>query len=220
MSIRLLALAVFIGSLATVHADQIKYVVYDKDEKRGTLVDEITGDDDSGYVDESTLTITRDGKTVSIHELTHYDKTGADTSKSLDTTDNDKELKIKAALSDDGAKVTVWEGDDKTEPPAVPLASKTSRVDPTNFWFKKGSPDVGTSVVYQGFDVLEGKWSDITLKYVGKKKIKVDGQEVEANEIDRTEGDDSSTIYVDSKGDLVLLVDGDMRIERQMTVSA
>src|SRR5579862_4513070 len=100
MSIRLLALTVLIGLFASVHADQIKYVVYDKDQKKGTLVDEVTGNDDDGYVDESTLTINSDGKSVSIHEITHYDKTGADTSKSLDSDEGDKTIKIKAALSD------------------------------------------------------------------------------------------------------------------------
>jgi hypothetical protein len=63
----------------------------------------------------------------------------------------------------------------------------------------------------------ELKWSDVTLKYVGKAKIKIGDKELEENEIDRTSGDEEEKIYVDDKGDAVLIVDGDMRIERDLS---
>jgi hypothetical protein len=208
--------------LATMaFADPIKYTIFAKSEKEGkmekvgSLVTETTGDDDSGYVDDTTTSLTKEDKTLTIHELVHYGKDGVATSRTMELSGAGVDVKIKAALSDDGAKVSLWEGDQKDEK-EIALATKTSRADATNFWFKKKSPKEGDSVTYQTFDVQELKWSDVTLKYVGKAKVKVGDKELEENEIDRTEGDETSQVYVDDKGDAVLFVDGEMRIERQM----
>lgn len=213
MTIRTFALLTLLGLSVAALADPIKYTVKIKGEKVGTYVEETTGDDSSGYVDESTLTLTHEGKTATIHEIAHYGKDGIDTSKSVDISQDDHELKLKAALSDDGAKLTIWADDNKDEKD-VSLATKTTRADPTNFWWKGVVPEVGKTVTYQSFDLESQEWSDVTLKYVGKATIKLGDKDVEANEVDRTEGDESSKIYVDDKGDAVLVEDGDMRIER------
>jgi hypothetical protein len=205
-------------------AAPIKYNVLAKEKdgtmaKIGTLLQETSGDDASGYVDESTLTLEQEGHKATFHELTHYGKDGMDTSKTFDFTPPDgPEIKIKATLDDSGAKVTVWKGDDKDEK-QIDLASKTPRADATNFWFKTVHPKEGDSVTYQSFSVEDPEdlaWTDVTLKLVGKKTVKVGGKDVEANEIDRTEGEDKSTIYVDDKGDAVLVIqaDGNLRFER------
>jgi hypothetical protein len=200
---------------AAAWADPIKYTVFVNKEKVGTLVSETTGDDDSGYVDDSTMTMTHEDKSVSFHELVHYGKDGIATSRSMEITGGDADVKIKATLSDDGAKVSLWDGDQKEEK-EVPLSTKTSRVDATNFWFKKDKPALGDTVTYQAFDLQEMKWSDVKLKFVGKAKVKIGDTEIEENEIDRTEGEETTQIYVDEKGDAVLILDGEMRIERKM----
>jgi hypothetical protein len=213
----LLSIALTTISVATC-AEPIKYTVLVKGEKTGSLVAETTGDDDSGYVDESTLTLTKDGKSMDIHEIVHYGKDGIVTSRSMEVTGEEPEVKLKSVLSDDGAKVTAWIGDQKVEKD-VPLKTKTSRADATNFWFKKGAPPVGTTVTYQTFDLESSEWSDVTLKFVGKVKVTIGDKTLEENEIDRTEGDQNSKVYVDDNNDAVLIEDGDMRIERIFTIS-
>ena len=204
--------AILAGGFAS--AAPIKYTVFVKSEKVGSLVQETSGDDDSGYIDDSTMTMNQEGKTATMHEIVHYGKDGVVTSRTMDVSGGDQDLKIKAALSDTGAKLSFWMGEDKDEKD-ITLATKTTRADPSNFWFKKVTPDPGTSITYQSFDLQEAKWSDVTLKFVGKVKVKIGDQELEENEIDRKEGEDETKIYVDTKGDAVLIIDGEMRIERQ-----
>jgi|GEM_PF-6735036 len=214
------SLALLVASMA--FGAPIKYTVLSKSkdgsmEKVGSLTQETTGDDSSGYVDESTLTMDSDGHKMTLHEITHYGKDGVDTSKTFEVSTDGHEVKVKATLGDDGAKVTAWQDDQKDEK-QIELTTKTARADATNFWFKPNKPKDGDSVTYQAFDVEDLSWSDVTLKMVGKKTVKVGGKDVDAYEIDRTQGDDKSTIYVDDKGDAVLVVEGDndMRFERDM----
>jgi hypothetical protein len=215
MNVRLL-LAISVAALSMVaSADPIKYTVKIGDEKVGTFVDETTGDDTSGYVDESTFTMTHEGQSATIHEISRYGKDGIDFSKTLEISQDGHNLKVRAKLSDDGAKLSIWDDDNKDEK-EIPLGDKTSRVDATNFWWKTTKPDPGQTVTYQSFDMEEMKWSDVTLKFVGKAKVKIGGQEYDANEIDRTEDDETSKVYVDDKGDALVIEDGDMRIERDM----
>jgi hypothetical protein len=215
MSIRSLAILAVLGLSVVAFADPLKFTVRIKGEKVGTYVEETTGSDTDGYVDDSTLTLTHEGKTATIHEIAHYGKDGIDTSKSVDISEDDHEAKVKATLTDDGAKLSIWTDSDKDEKD-VPLGSKTPRADPTNFWWKGVTPDAGQTVTYQSFDLETLTWSDVTLKFVGRTKVKLGDKEVDANEVDRTEGEESSKIYVDDKGDALLVEDGDMRIERDM----
>ncbi|HWD40762.1 MAG TPA: hypothetical protein VG944_18080 [Fimbriimonas sp.] len=200
--------------------EQLKYVVYQREkkeddfEKAGTMTDETTGGDDDGYVEEYTLNYAKSKNTK--HVILHYDKNGIESSKSIEIEDGETTVKFKATMDDDGAKVTAWVNDQKVEK-TFPLATKTSRADPTDFWFKKVKPAVGDSVTVQEFDPEEGKWSDATLKFVGRKKIKMGDSEVELNEIDRHAADDDMVIFVDDKGDLVRMenVGGTFRIDRE-----
>jgi hypothetical protein len=211
------SVALVAGFLLTgsAFAEPIKYTIFVNKDKVGTLISEITGDDASSYVEDSVITMSGDGKSVEIHEILHYGKNGVATSGSYEVTGGDQDAKIKAKFSDDGANVSLWAGDQKDEK-TVALSTKTSRSDLSNFWFKKSKPDVGATVTYQTFDFEELKWADVTLQFVGRAKIKVGDKDLEENEIDRTEGDRSSKIYVDEKGDAVLILDGEMRVERQM----
>jgi hypothetical protein len=141
-----------------------------------------------------------------------------DTSKTFDMSADGHEVKVKATLDDAGAKITAWQDDQKDEK-QIALATKTARADATNFWFKTITPKEGDSVTYQSFDIEQGEWADVTLKFVGKKTVKVGSKDVAALEIDRTQGEDKSTIYVDDKGDAVLVIedDGTMQFERDMS---
>jgi hypothetical protein len=217
----LLAFLVAAVSVAAV-ADPIKYTVRLKGEKVGTYVDETTGDDDSGYVDDSTLTMTHEGQSATIHEISRYGKDGIDLSKIVEVTQEGHNLKVKAVLGDDGAKVSIWDDDQKDEQ-EVPLADKTPRADATNFWWKNSKPSSGDSVTYQSFDMEEMKWTKVTLKFVGRSKIKIGDQELDANEVDRTqievdhpEAQETSKVYVDDKGDPLVIEEGEMRIERDL----
>jgi hypothetical protein len=204
MNVRPLIFAIAALAATSAFADPLKFTVRVKGEKVGTFVDEITGDDSSGYLDDSTLTMKVGGNSTTIHEIEHYGKDGIDTSKTIEATQEGHTAKIKAVLGDDGAHLSIWIDDNKEEKD-VPLSGKTSRADATNFWWKKAPPKEGDSVTYQSFEMDDLKWTDVTLKYVGKAKIKIGDKEIEANEVDRTEGDETSKIYVDDKGDPLLL---------------
>ncbi len=215
MRARYLIFALAALAASSAYADPLKFTVRMKGEKVGTFVDEITGDDASGYVDESTLTLTHEGQTATIHEIEHYGKDGVDTSKSVEISQEGHTAKVKAKLADDGAHLTIWTDDNKDEKD-IPLADKTSRADATNFWWKSVTPKAGDSVTYQSFNMEQLTWSNVTLKYVGKAKVKIGDKELEANEVERTEDEETTKVYLDEKGDPLVVEEGDMRIERDL----
>ena len=212
---------VLLAALISVvsHAAPLTYQMISKGEKIGTLVLETSGNETDGFVDESTVTMKQGEKTVTLFERVKYGKDGIVTSKTMTFSLDSQDAKATANFSDDGAKVSLIGGDQKDEK-EVPLATKLSRVDETNFWFKSVVPEVGKKVSYQGFDMQTLTWSDVTHTYVGKSKVKIGDEERELYQINREADEDKSTIYLDDKGDPVLIVEGDMRIERVKEVVA
>ena len=150
----------------------------------------------TGMTLHSAVTIRQQGHTITIDILSNSDKRGMMIKKVMKVSRVGQTTTITTTFDAKGATVVASTGEKAT----VPLATKTSRVDITDFWFVKVTPKVGQKAVYQSFDPLRGKWSDVKTVYAGKQNISVNGQSVAAHVIKQTRETQTSTLFLDAKG--------------------
>ncbi|RYG48100.1 hypothetical protein EON79_05490 [bacterium] len=204
-------------------AAETKYNVLREDKKVGTLTRNIEGSEEEGFVDTNVIEVEQDGKTFKLTEVQKFDKEGVVSESTLKMLIEGTEITLFATYSDEGAKVKATGPDGSEQGLDVPLATETSRKDPTWFWFKTIKPEIGASASYQNFDLQEGKWVDVTYTLKGRTKVTIDGKEIEGNEIESTEvskdedGEtvtETSKIVIDDKGDLLVYESENQKIER------
>lgn len=204
-----------VAMLAMVaQAGPLKYVIKVKGEKTGTVTTETTGNPEDGFTDDTTIEMAEGGRKGTIRIVTKYDKTGTDSSKTMTISFGEGDIKVAAKLSDSGAEIKVTTDDGATDDQEIKTTTNTSRVDETYFWFKTIKPEVDKKVTYHGFDIQEGVWRDVTHQYKGKEKIKIGDKEIEAHKVLRTEDEEETTVYLDDKGELLVYINDDTRIER------
>ena len=90
----------------------------------------------------------------------------------------------------------------------------SSRADASDLWFTKVLPSSGTTVHSTVFDIEYAKWREVETTYLGKKWITVNGRQVEANEVRDIRDNKVRTVYLDDKGQPVLMKNGDLRTEK------
>ncbi|CAN5673099.1 hypothetical protein BH11ARM2_BH11ARM2_01140 [soil metagenome] len=199
-------------------AVETKYNLFQKDQKIGTLTHNSEGSDMDGYTDTTVMELSQDGHDVKLTEVSKYDKDGITNESSLNVHFEGGDGSVVATLSDGGAKIKSVAPDGAEEGSDVPLATDTSRKDPTWFWFKTVKPEVGTKATYQDYDIQSGAWEDVTYEVKGRTKVTIGDKEYEGNELERTSGtgEDAETakIVVDDHGELLLYESDEQRIER------
>lgn len=97
-------------------------------------------------------------------------------------------------------------------PDSVPLANKAE------FWFLRDQPKVGDSVAAYTFSTEDRRWALSMTEFLGKAKIKLGKQTLEANHIITTRSGKKVNAYLDAKG-IPLLIDSPVRLERILEVT-
>jgi hypothetical protein len=181
----------------------------------GSVTTELTGNDAAGHVRDTQIKLTEGGKLVSIHEVDHYDKDGITELKTAEVVADGHTTKSSAVLNKEGAKLTVWTDDTKSEK-EVPLATGANQADLSNFWFSKVQPEIGATATFQSFHMDKNEWVEETRKYIGRTTVKVGDKQISAYQVEHKEGNRVSTQYFDEKGELLVETDNELRIERQL----
>ena len=89
-----------------------------------------------------------------------------------------------------------------------------SRADASDLWFNKVIPTVGTRVTCTVFDIEHARWQVVETTYLGKKWITVNNRQIEANEVIDIRDGNVRKVYLDDKGQPVLMRNGPLRTEK------
>jgi hypothetical protein len=89
-----------------------------------------------------------------------------------------------------------------------------SRADASDLWFCTTVPLQGTRVTSTVFDIENMRWQAVETTYVGKRWITVGNRQVEANEIRDVRDGSTRWVYLDDKGQPLLMKNGSIRTER------
>jgi len=96
----------------------------------------------------------------------------------------------------------------------VPLAGY-SLADESDLWFSKTHPKAGTTVRSTVFDIENSGWQRIETTYIGKKWITVDGHRLNVHEVRDVRDGVMREVYLDDKGQPVLMKSGQFRTEKR-----
>ncbi len=96
----------------------------------------------------------------------------------------------------------------------VPLPG-LSRADPSDLWFSKTRPTVGTVVRSTVFDIENARWQRIETTYVGRRWITVGGHHLEVHEVRDVRDGAVRAVFLDEKGQPVLMKTGQFRTEKR-----
>jgi len=126
-----------------------------------------------------------------------------------------RKIKLKVRYDDSGAAVlSKFEEGSWTERTFVPIPGY-SRADASDLWFSKVIPKAGTTVSSTVFDIENAKWQVIKTTYVGKKWISIGGRQLETNEVQDVRDGGLRQVYLDNKGQPVLMINREMRTEKK-----
>ncbi|RYG32706.1 hypothetical protein EON81_19985 [bacterium] len=223
MRAHLLGALLLLASLAG--AAETKYNIFNEGTKVGTLTRNLEGSEADGFTDTNVIELEQEGKTAKLTEIHKYDKEGLVSESTLKVMAEGTEFTMFATFGDDGAKVKATLPDGTEDGREIPLATETTRKDPTWFWFKTIKPEVGTKGIYQNFSLQTGQWSDVSYEFKGRSKVTIGDKEIEANEIesietskneDGEEETETTKIFLDDNGDLLVQESDDQKIERIM----
>ena len=89
-----------------------------------------------------------------------------------------------------------------------------SRADASDLWFSKTRPLPGTTVTSTVFDIEHSRWRVVETTYIGKRWIVVGGRQVEAHEVRDIRDGNTRKLYLDDRGQPVLMKNGQMRTEK------
>ncbi|MFY9232897.1 MAG: hypothetical protein WAO58_00370 [Fimbriimonadaceae bacterium] len=84
----------------------------------------------------------------------------------------------------------------KTESKKVPIPRGKRIASLANLWFLKSKPSPGAADQFWSYTLETGKWELTTIRYVGPKKLRVEGKMVTAYELDESLG----TFWLDASG--------------------
>lgn len=94
-------------------------------------------------------------------------------------------------------------------------APKSSRKDPSVFWFVTSRPSPGTWVSCTHFSPARLTWEPMKTTFVGRKAVSVGGRTVTANEIIQIVPGETDTYWLDDHGDPYVIDTGKTRFERK-----
>jgi len=89
-----------------------------------------------------------------------------------------------------------------------------SRSDASDLWFSRTNPLPGTTVTSTVFDIEHARWQVVETTFIGKRWISVGGRQIEANEVRDVRDGNTRRVYLDDKGQPVLMKNGQMRTEK------
>jgi len=89
-----------------------------------------------------------------------------------------------------------------------------SKADASDLWFTKTNPLPGTTVSSTLFDIENLVWRRVQTTYDGKRWISVGGRQVEANQIRDVRDGTARIVYLDDRGQPLLMKKGPNRTEK------
>ncbi len=125
------------------------------------------------------------------------------------------ELVLKVRYDDTGAAILDMTKDkvSTTTRSYVPLPGY-SRADLSDLWFSKIRPTVGTTVRSTVFDIENARWQRVETTYVGKRSIYISERRLEVHEVRDVRDGIVREVYLDDKGQPVLMKSGQYRTEK------
>jgi hypothetical protein len=123
--------------------------------------------------------------------------------------DGKRLVTIVATFDDDGAHV-VTDAAGKRTSVKIPLGKALPRANVSEYWFVRDTPKVGAKVTYYRLNIRKQEWEQVTVRYLGKKPVKVGNQTIEAHCLEQ--GD--QTAYLDDSGMPYLLKTPEMTLVR------
>ncbi len=102
----------------------------------------------------------------------------------------------------------------KTEHTFPPIPGY-SRADASDLWFSKVVPQPGTRAMSTVFDIEHAKWQVVETTFVGRRWITVSGRQIEANEVRDIRDGNVRNVFLDDKGQPVLMKNGPLRTEKR-----
>lgn len=95
-----------------------------------------------------------------------------------------------------------------------PLGRKGTRKDASEYWFIRNRPAAMTWSQYYTFSISSRKWQLAKTTYMGKKAVQVGAKKVNANLVVQVEPGDKLTMWLDDKGDPLIIDTGAIRMVR------
>ena len=137
---------------------------------------------------------------LTIRSQNSYDKFGNPIRKFMDSNipGGSLQKQVVATFSDRGASVVQIDGGKRTTR-EITLVSAAPRSNPSEFWFLRDRPKVGTEIKCYQFNMDSLAWDLRRVVYHGQKSIKIGGKTVLAHEIE-TISDRSAKAYLDDDG--------------------
>lgn len=109
------------------------------------------------------------------------------------------------------ARFTKTLGKTKYSMRIYPAAPGYSRADASDLWFSKTHPLPGTTVSSTVFDIEHPHWEIVETTFVGRRWITIEGRQIEANEVRDIRDGKVRFVYLDDRGQPVLMQNGPMR---------
>jgi hypothetical protein len=196
---------------ATLMVGQVSMDVVAGDRKVGTarLTQKLQPDGTKQV--QVSLSLTGPQGSVTVREEATYQPSGAPLRQVVEMSDKDgKRLAtIVATFDDDGAHV-VTDAAGKRTSVKIPLGKALPRANVSEYWFVRDTPKVGAKVTYYRLNIRKQEWEQVTVRYLGKKPVKVGNQTIEAHCLEQ--GD--QTAYLDDSGMPYLLKTPEMTLVR------
>ena len=116
---------------------------------------------------------------------------------------------------DSGAAVfSMTSGKNSTTRRTYPPLPGYSRADASDLWFSKTVPLPGTTVTSTVFDIENQNWQVVETTFLKRTWITVGGRQIEANEVRDIRDGKVRKVYLDDKGQPVLMKNGQLRTEK------
>ena len=199
---------------------QIKLDLFSGDEKVGTGTYRETFDHKGHRTSEFLIKSLDDAdKKVSVFQVKVIDAQGFPINEEEHIVEQDGRRRTDRLLivvydKSGAAHLTEHHGKERlTERIFMPIPG-LSRADSSDLWFSKTIPLPGTTVLSTVFDIEHTRWQKVETTYVGKRWITVEGRQIEANEIRDVRDYNVRRVYVDDKGQPLLMKNGPIRTER------
>lgn len=184
-------------------AGPLKYNVLISGSKVGSATVLVSGNDATGYQEEATVELKKDGHSFTQHQVDHYGRNGTSTSTFTTFNVDGHSASITANFTKTGAEVSLVSDGKAVPKKTVPMLANLPHLDVSHLWFSHVRPAVGTSLTFQSFSSQDATWHKETAKYVGTKTIQVGGKSYSAHEISESGDQGASTVYLDDQGNLV-----------------
>lgn len=197
--------------LATLMVNQVSMDVFAGERKVGTarLTQKLQPDGKKQV--QVSLSLTGAQGSVTVREEATYEPSGAPLRQVVEMSDKDGKrlVTIVATFDLEGAHV-VTDAAGKRTSAKVPLGKSLPRANASEFWLIRDTPKVGAKVTYYRLHLRKQEWEQVTVRYVGKRPVKLGGRTVQGHCVEQ--GD--RTAYLDDTGMPYLLKTPEMTLVR------